>query len=164
MSNDFWQDGDDSIEDSNAMRVLREKAEADSKVIREMAERLAKMEERESRRALEDRLKTKGLDPKVADLIPKDADPDKWLNDYGTLLKGASDPQPSAAGPEGDVPDGSDDGVPSAEQQFLATAAAAASGAKPPVGLDAVAAKMQEIDDPDALLAFLQSQPGPGQG
>ena len=69
MSDNFWADGVDEVEETNAMRVLREKAEADSKVIREMAERLAKMEAKEQRSALEDSLKAKGLDPKVAEDI-----------------------------------------------------------------------------------------------
>lgn len=153
MSDNLWQDGEDDLYESNAMRVLREKAERDSQVIREMAERLQKMEEKENRRALEDSLKAKGLAPEVADLIPKGSNPDEWLTKYGALLKTE---QPAADDSTGDDA-GADDGVPADEADALGAMTAAAGGAVPKAGLDSVAAKIQNAESAEDLLKILQS-------
>jgi hypothetical protein len=158
MSTEFWADDTDEVDETNAMRVLREKAEADSKVIREMADRLAKMEAKEARSSLEDSLKAKGLDPKVADLIPKDTDPEKFLADYGALLVRASTEGSEESGGEAE---GEPEGEVSADEAAARAAIAnAASGAQPKAGLDSVAAKLQPgaFDNAEDLLAFLQSQ------
>lgn len=156
MSDNFWADGVDEVEETNAMRVLREKAEADSKVIREMAERLAKMEAKEQRSALEDSLKAKGLDPKVADLIPAGTDPEKFLADYGTLLARKAEATDEV------VEDGEDDAegsaIPADEAAARAAVAKAASGAQPKAGLDATEAKIKDFDNAEDLLAFLATQ------
>lgn len=157
MSNGYdWQDDNEGLEETNAMRVLREKAEADSKTIREMAERLAKMEERENQSRLDALIVAQGLDPKVKDLIPKDSDPEKFLADYGSLLVRKSETPPGEGGEEDDGSAG--DGVPADEAAAQAAISGAASGAQPKAGLDATEAKIQSFDNAEDLLAFLQSQ------
>lgn len=148
--NSYWQD-DDEVTESNAMRVLREKAEADSKVIREMAERLRKMEEAEQRRNLESTLNAKGLDPKVAELIPADANPEEWLTTYGNLFGAAS----TASQEEAPV---TDDGVPADEAAALAAMGTVASGAQPKAGLNSVEAQILAATNEEDLLRFLHSQ------
>lgn len=158
MSNDFW-DNDTEVEETPAIRVLREKAEADSKVIREMADRLAKMEAKENRQALEDSLKAKGLDPKVADLIPEGSDPEKFLADYGSLLaRQAAETNGETVDEAGDEDAG--DSVPPDEAAARAAVANAASNAQPKGGLDSVAAKLQpgQFENAEDLLAYLRSQ------
>ncbi len=156
MSNYDWQDDteDDSPQESNAMRVLREKAEADGKVIREMAERLAKMEARDNESKVDGLLKAKNLDPKVKDLIPKDTDPEKFFADYGALFATAQ------AEAEADADEGGEDEgvVPADEVAARAAVAGAASGAAPKVALDSVEAKIGSFDNAEDLLAFLASQ------
>lgn len=155
MSNDqFWQDGndDDSVTETNGMKALREKAESGSKVIREMAERLRKMEEKESRETLEKSLVEKGLDRKVADLIPEGSDPNEWLKTYGALLKSGVVATEDTSGEE--LPDG----VSAEDAAALAALSKASAGSTPKVGLDAVEARINSIDNADELLQFLQSQ------
>jgi hypothetical protein len=153
MSDGFWQDDTDEVPETNAMRVLREKAEADSKVIREMAERLAKMEARENESKVDSLITAKGLDPKVKDLIPKDSDPEKFLADYGALFA------VKQAEAEAEAEGSEDEGViPADEAAARAAVAGAASGAAPKAGLDSVEAKLQSFDNPEDLLAFLATQ------
>ena len=155
MSENFWADGVDEVEETNAMRVLREKAEADSKVIREMAERLAKMEKAENDRAALDKVTAKGLDPKVLDLIPEGKDVDAFLADYGTLLATKSEVTDEVTDEEeGD--EGS--AIPADEAAARAAVAKAASGAQPKAGLDATEAKIKDFDNAEDLLAFLATQ------
>jgi hypothetical protein len=155
MSNGFWADDTDEVDETNAMRVLREKAEADSKVIREMAERLAKMEKAENDRAALEKVKAKGLDPKVLDLVPEGKDLDAFLADYGALLATSSGSTTEVE----DAEDVEDEGeLPADEAATRAAIAGAASGAQPKVGLDAVEAKIESFDNADDLIAFLHSQ------
>lgn len=157
MSDGFWENGTEEVEETNAMRVLREKAEADGKVIREMADKIAKMEARDSATRLDGLLKAKNLDPKVKDLIPKDADPEKFLADYGALLVTASTEGSEESGGETDEAEGEGSAD---EAAARAAIAGAASGAQPKAGLDVVTAKLQPgaFDNAEDLLAFLQSQ------
>lgn len=154
MSDNFWADGVDEVEETSAMRVLREKAKADSDLIREMREELAAMRAERERAALEQSLKAKGLDPKVADLIPKGTDPEKFLADYGTLLAR------NAEAAEAPVEDGGADDTVTPEEAAAqaAIAGAAASKGTPPLGVAATEAKIRDFDNPEDLLAFLQSQ------
>jgi hypothetical protein len=153
MSEYDWQDDTDEVQETNAMRVLREKAEADSKVIREMAERLAKMEARENESKVDGLIVAKGLDPKVKDLIPKDTDPEKFLADYGALF--ATKQAEAEAEAEGSEDEGE---VPADEVAARAAVANAASGAAPKAGLDATEAKIKDFDNAEDLLAFLATQ------
>ena len=159
MSENFWADGDEGLEETNAMRVLREKAEADSKVIREMAERLAKMEKAENDRVALAKVQAKGLDPKVLDLVPEGKDVDAFLADYGTLLATKAAETSDDSGDEGGEGEGGST-IPADEAAARAAVAGSAAGAQPKAGLDSVEAKLQPgvFDNAEDLLAFLQSQ------
>lgn len=117
-----------------------------------MSERLAKMEAQESRRNLESLVSSKGLDPKVADLVPKDADPEAWLKDYGNLFARAGAVSEAQESVEEDV-----DTVPADEQDALSGIAASAQGAQPKAGLDALEAQIHSAGSEEELLKILQS-------
>lgn len=117
-----------------------------------MSERLAKMEAQEAKRNLESLVTSKGLDPKVADLVPKDADPEAWLKDYGNLFARAQAESEAQESVDDDV-----DTVPAEEQDALSGIAASAQDAQPKAGLSALEAQIQSADSPEELLKILQS-------
>ena len=154
MSDNFYED------ESNAMRVLREKAEADSKTIREMAERLQKMEEKETTRAREHAILKAGLDPKVSALIPKDADPAAWLKENGDLFARKQVESTEESLETGDEPP-APDAHSSVEAQAIAAIAAAAKEAPPsPPGLQNLEAQIKAADSPEAIQALLAKELG----
>jgi hypothetical protein len=164
MSDTFW-DGSDGSEyegrESNAMKALREKAEADSKTIREMSEKLAKLEQAQAVQSLESVVKSKGLDPKVAALAAKaGVDPSEqaveaFLKDYGDVFVKSGGSEPAG---ESEEEAASGSSVPEGEQQALSAMAAAGQGGAPPTGLSAMASKLDSFDNADDLIKFLESQ------
>lgn len=72
-----------SSEGPKALRDALEKAQEQNK---QLADRLAKYEQRERQEQLGKALESKGLNPKIAGLIPADADPEKWVADFGDLF------------------------------------------------------------------------------
>ena len=160
MSDNFWNDGDDSDEiETNPMRVLREKAEADSKVIREMADELKEYRRERELDKLAGVAKSKGLDPSVVALATKagfDANEqglDGFLKEFGGLItKPAGEPEA-----EGEQPPGEENSVPADEQAALDAMAAASQGSTPAKGLDAVSAQIGQADSPEAVMAALSA-------
>lgn len=162
MSDNFWNDGIESneTEETNPMRVLREKAEADSRLIREMSEQIAALAARVAADDMAKTVESKKLPPKVAALakaagVKDQAGLDTFLSEYGDVFAA---PSSGTTAPGDEQPPEVEDGVPAEEQGALSTMAAASQGATPVTGLEAVEAKMQEIDDPEEFLKFLQSQ------
>ena len=154
MSNGYdWQD-EDAVQETNAMRVLREKAEADSALIREMRDELREMREERLRTKAVEKVTAKGLDPKVLDLIPEGTDPQKFLDDYADLFKSKAE----ATAPVEDQVDDLPDGVPADEAAAHAAVASAARSATPASGADSQAAKIQSFDNAEDLLAYLATQ------
>lgn len=153
MSNGYdWQEDN---QETNAMRVLREKAEADSALIREMRDELRAMRDERQRDALSQKVVAKGLDPKVMDLIPEGTDPQKFLDDYADLFKTKVEAPAGETEVEGEV---LPDGVPADEAAAHAAVAAAARSATPASGADSQAAKIASFDNADDLLAYLATQ------
>ena len=163
MSEWYEDDNDNSgTSESNAMRVLREKAEADSKLIREMSEELKEYRRERELDKLTGVAKSKGLDPSVVALATKAGyDPneqglDGFLKDFGGLIaKPAGEPEA-----EGEQLPGADDSVPAEEAAALEAMAAASQSAVPAKGIAALEAQMSSINDPDEFIKFLQSQRG----
>jgi hypothetical protein len=153
----FWEDDDDAPRESNAMRVLREKAEADSKVIREMAEELKGLRAERDQEKVRSVVTSKGLDPKVASLAaaagvePNEQAVEAWLADFGDVFaKAGQEP----TGETGDEQPPVDE-VPADEQAALAAFAAAAQGSEPAKGLAAVETQIKAADSPEAVLRAL---------
>lgn len=154
MSDNIWED--DEQYESNAMRVLREKAENDSKLIREMSEELKALRRERQAESLSKAAKEKGLDPSVVKLAEKagyaldEQGLEGFLKDFGALV---AKPAPAAQEDETDVPD--EDVVPSDEQAVLSGIASSASGAQPKAGLDALEAQIKSADSQESLLKLL---------
>lgn len=150
--NTYWQDDNDrgygEVEETNAMKILREKAEKDSALIREMSERLRKMEEKEQRSHLESTLTAKGLSPKVADLIPKDANPEEWLATYGDVFSSGEVTPADESSTEGELDE--------EEAAALAALGAAGAGVTPKAGLSATEALIASAEDEEALMKILR--------
>lgn len=158
MSNDYWNDGDDSDDGSetNGMKVLREKAEADSTRIREMSEQIQKLLDRDAQRELDSVVKEKSLPPKLLALAKKAGVTDTeglntFLTEYGDVFATAG----SGTTDEGDQLPGSDDGVPADEQDALSTMAGASAGSVPAKGLEATEASIKNAESAEDLLKIL---------
>lgn len=91
MSEDFGFEDDDvygagstnqAHGQSNAVKALREKAEADSKKIGELTEMVNRLQEGDRRARITNVLEQKGVNPKVAQFYKGDAEPEQintWL-------------------------------------------------------------------------------------
>lgn len=158
----FWEDeGNEPVRESNAMKVLREKAEADSKLIREMSEQLNAMKRESEATKLTSVVTSKGLDPKVAEIVkaagvePTEQAVEAWLKDFGDVFVKAPGQEPTGdAGAE--QPPAS--AVPDGEQEALAAMAAAAQGAVPAKGLEGIEAQINAATDIESLLKVLGAQ------
>lgn len=160
MSEWYEDDNDNNgAGESNAMRVLREKAEADSKLIREMSEELKEYRRERELDKLTNVAKSKGLDPSVVALATKAGyDPneqglDGFLKDFGGLITKPAEPEA-----EGEQPPGEETTLSAEEQAALGTMAAASQSAVPAKGIAALEAQMSAIQDPDEFIKFLQAQ------
>ena len=101
-----YDENDQQFDGPKNLRDAYEKAQNELKAERE---RVNKLEERMRQRELRDEIGTRELDPRVADLIPRDADVSEWLGKYGDLF-GAKPPVASEesdeSGPTADEIDG----------------------------------------------------------
>lgn len=159
MSDMFWEDDDRQPRESNAMKALREKAEADSKKITELTEQLQKLSREVSESRVERVVTTKGFDPRVAALAaaagvePTDQAVEAWLKEFGDVfVKTTSGQEPAEA--TGEEQSG-EQVVPDDEQVALAALAAAAQGAEPAKGLAALESQLRTAPDEAALLKLL---------
>lgn len=78
-----YDEQDQQFDGPKNLRDAYEKAQAELKAERE---RVNKLEERMRQRELRDEIGTRELDPRVVDLIPRDADVSEWLGKYGDLF------------------------------------------------------------------------------
>jgi hypothetical protein len=176
MSNQWYQpaefDDDDNDEGQGqpntgqqlpkGLRTRMKQLETENKTLRETNEKLA-TEARKS--AISQVLKTKNIDPKVANLVPKDVEPtaeavEKWLADYADVF-----PVKAAEGESGN-PDGGQDGdgdtgADSDEAAQMALIAQAANGGQPP-GKQADLLKQLTAKDlkREDLLALIEAHGG----
>lgn len=56
------------------------------KQLEDALSKIAKLEEAQQKASATDVLKNAGIDPALASLVPKDADPAEWVKTYGPLL------------------------------------------------------------------------------
>lgn len=85
--------GGDGQQETNAMKILREKAEADSKRIEALESQLKLVSEQNRTAAVSSLIEQKGLNPAVAKFYTGDADPDKvnaWVAENASLFGGVS--------------------------------------------------------------------------
>jgi hypothetical protein len=88
-----WDDDEEeqSTPDNSAIRDLRKAYNAKDKRVRELEEQLAGLSKSSRDRSLKEVLQARGLNPKVAALVPSDVEPTeeaigKWLDDYGDVF------------------------------------------------------------------------------
>lgn len=75
--------------ESGGMKALREKAEADSKRIQELSEKLARLEESRRRDSVGDLFKAAGVNPGAAKFYNGEPDPEKiqaWVTENSEIL------------------------------------------------------------------------------
>lgn len=149
-------------QESNAMRVLREKAEADSRALNEMRETVSQLSKELSTTRVEKVVTSKGYDPGVAALAvaggastPEAVE--AWLNDNGKFLAKTVSQEPTEE-PEGEKTPESV--VPEDERAALAAIAAASQGATPSAGLTPVQSQVTQADSPEAVMAALAALRG----
>lgn len=88
---------DDGRQEASPGGALRRQLEETLAANKKLTERLDALERKAN---LEPMLKEKGIDPAVAQIMPKDANPDEWLTQFGHLFrsaKGETLDAPSAA-------------------------------------------------------------------
>lgn len=159
MSDMFWEDDTQhQPRESNAMKALREKAEADSKKIAELTEAVNKLTKEVTTSRVEKVVTSKGLSPKVAAIVaaagvePTEQAVEAWLKDYGDVFAKAGGQEPAEATGE----EQSGEQVVSVEDQVaLAAMAAAAQGAEPAKGLAALESQISSAKSEAELLKLL---------
>jgi hypothetical protein len=150
--------GGDGQQETNAMKALREKAEADSKRIADLEAQLSKISEQNRRAAVSSLIEQKGLNPQVAKFYNGDPDPDKvnaWVAENASLFGGAS--------PEGT---GSQEGTPNPpappavpedmQQAFLRMQMAGVDGV-PPSNNAEINGALRSATDADELFTVLRN-------
>jgi len=103
MSDDNFEIFED--DDADLPKKLRAKIKELQKERDEYAEKFAAFEEKERTSSLQSTLEGRGLNPKIAAFVPKDATTpealDEWLNEFGELFGGggqtAAAPNPQQA-------------------------------------------------------------------
>lgn len=166
MSETYWDEEFDGRGESagNAVKVLREKAEADSKLIREMSEQLNKLTAESARNKLSEVAKSRELDPSVISLAEKagyeltEAGLDGFLKDFGGVVakKASTEVKTETGGDEQSATDLVKSAVAAEEQAELEAMTAASQDTKPAVGLAAVQSTIGSADSPEAVMAALQ--------
>jgi len=148
--------------ESNAMRVLREKAEADSALIREMRDELATMRQERQRSEAAKVAADLGVDPGVLSLAPEGSDPTEWLKANANLfaktkVDASVDDSQEA---EDDTSDAPVSTIPDDEAAAHEAIASSAREAQPPVGLNSLTSAIAAADSPEAVSALLAKELG----
>lgn len=114
MANNNWDQNDDDFdndnEDQNQGRKpsgLRAHAKTLEKTNKELADQLAATQKALRQTHISNAFKLKGINPKLADLVPETVEPtedavNKWVEDYGVLF-GAPKDAPPAEGKSGET-------------------------------------------------------------
>lgn len=163
MSETYWDEENETRGESSVIKVLREKAEADSKVIREMAEELKEIRKERQLDKLSKVVASRELDPSVVSLAEKagyelsENGLESFLKDFGTVVSKPA-PKPDEQSGEEQTAAGLVQTVVAAEEQASLEAMSAAShGVQPAVGLAASASAINAADSPEAVMAVLQT-------
>lgn len=143
MSSDTVWNADDLGNDSdsnNTVKTLRERGDAAVAKAKELEKQLRERDQQ--LRSLQ--LAAKGVDEKVAKLIPADVtDVDAWLEEYGDLFTKTKAETPDK--PE-DKPDQQQANVDSGDQDAMQDIANTMGGAGAPARVDDVLARLQADD------------------
>lgn len=122
-------------------------------------EEIAKLKTAQQKTSATDVLKNAGIDPALADLVPKDTDPAEWVAQYGPLLGARpktleEDPAPAAEHVE--VPAQEDPAVTAEREARAAMEGASTDGSASVYSAD-VLDRMNKIDSEEELMKFFNS-------
>lgn len=148
--------GDDDYQDAgnaNPVQQLRKANKAKDRQIKELTERLEKAEGGLRTRTLADTIRDKGLNPKVASIVPQNLttpeEVEAWLNDYADVF-GASAPTPDGTAPP------AEDTAPNPQFDALQRIQNTQAGGQPFSGDEAqMLALINSTTDPGALNQLL---------
>lgn len=171
---DNWNDEgqffgtDEQSGSQNPIRALREKAESDSKTIKELKEELAKLRTVTRQTAVADLLKSKGLDPVVAELVPADveATPDAleaWYGKYSKVFnpaKATSENETEGEAQGAGEAEAAGSTVPESEQDALGQMVQAMNQNVAPAAAADLQRKMENAGDLSELLSVIKGQQG----
>lgn len=152
MSDDLYSDvyDDETYEDSQPQaggpKALREAYEKEKESRKALEERLARLEREDRESKLASALKESGVNPKVAGLVPANIEPDKvseWLSEYGELF-GVEQEERSSGG------------VDEATKQQIAAVSGQPTGA-PPANSGDAATHLQAIDNEADFWAHIRA-------
>lgn len=144
---DYYDDDEQEYgNESEGIKQLRAKQKQDAKMIRELQAELDRFRTTERSRSVADVLATRGLNPKIADLIPsdlRDADEiNRWIEERADVFAGVSN---TSSQQQTDVPDAvippanaarmadvlsAGEEIPGGEEQMLAMIRAASNPAE----------------------------------
>jgi hypothetical protein len=93
-------DIDALLESDNGPKALRDALKKQKEARSALEKELADLRKEKRTSTIESVVKEKGLDPKVAEIIPADADPAEWLEQYGDVF-GAKPAEQQAAQEQG---------------------------------------------------------------
>lgn len=79
-------DDDDDLNDSELPKKLRAVIKELKKENAELHDKYSTLQKETRTRSVQEQITARGLNPKVAALIPQDADVEEWLNEYGDVL------------------------------------------------------------------------------
>lgn len=163
---EFWDGNNGEVQESNAMKALREKADSDSARLKTLEETNSKLLSRINEQDIRAVVESKGLPGKVAKLAaaagvePTTEAVEAWVAEYGDVFgikpADATSQEPSGAGAATPAAN-----VSVEEQAALASMAAGASGGTgaPLTGVSAVQAAINSAPDEEALLKLIYSNP-----
>lgn len=107
-----WEDDDEQDEDSSGPAGLRKALKDAQKQLKAAQQQLSEQNKVIRKRTINDALVAKGLNPKLAALVPPDLEPTEeavtaWVNEYSDVFAGVSQPTAESEGgssqPEGQV-------------------------------------------------------------
>jgi hypothetical protein len=122
-------------------------------------EKIAKLEANQQKTSATDVLKNAGIDPALADLVPKDADPTEWVAQYGPLLGARPKTLEEEKVPAADhveVPQEEDIAVTAEREARASMEDAKADGSASVYSAD-VLERMGKINSEDELMKFFNS-------
>lgn len=138
-------DDDDDFDDNDGdnINAIRKAERAQAKRVKELEKELSSFRAESRKRALQSAIEAKGLNPKIAGLVPADADVEVWLEEYGDIF-GAAPTSTSEEPPAPVVPAGAD------------AFSEIASGGVPPTGDEGqLMARIQAAKTPEELNQIL---------
>lgn len=174
MGNQWYQSVDDDDDDDDegqgqqqAPKALRSHATKLEKENRALKEQNDKLQKQFRQTAISQVLKDKGLDAKVAKLVPSDVEPteeavEKWLADYADIFPTKkTEETPATEGQTSSGAEGSEDEVDEDEVAQMGLIGSVTNAAQAPTRQQDLLKQLQSKDlKPEALMQMIQAAGG----